>query len=75
MAHVEELETQRTDLESSLRELQKLIVDTDRQIRTTFEQTFTTTTAIAFEELAGQLFPGGKGRLSLVAEARPAPPG
>jgi chromosome segregation protein len=65
--HVEELEAQRTDLESSLRELQKLIVDIDRQIKETFEHTFTAT-ATAFEELAGQLFPGGKGRLTLVAE-------
>ncbi len=67
LEHVEELEAQRTDLESSLRELQKLIVDIDRQIKETFEQTFTATAA-AFEELAGQLFPGGKGRLTLVAE-------
>jgi chromosome segregation protein len=76
LEHVEELEAQRTDLESSLRELQKLIVDIDRQIKETFEQTFSAT-ATAFEELAGQLFPGGKGRLTLVAESdktgRPAP--
>ena len=67
LEHVEELEAQRTDLESSLRELQKLIVDIDRQIKETFEQTFAAT-ATAFEELAGQLFPGGKGKLTLVAE-------
>ena len=76
LEHVEELEAQRTDLESSLRELHKLIVDIDRQIKETFEQTFSAT-ATAFEELAGQLFPGGKGRLTLVAErdkgGRPAP--
>ena len=76
LEHVEELEAQRTDLESSLRELQKLIVDIDRQIKETFEQTFSAT-ATAFEELASQLFPGGKGRLTLVAErdrgGRPAP--
>jgi chromosome segregation protein len=76
LAHVEELEAQRTDLESSLRELQKLIADIDRQIKETFEQTFAAT-ATAFEELAAQLFPGGKGRLTLVAEpdraGRPAP--
>jgi chromosome segregation protein len=76
LEHVEELEAQRTDLESSLRELQKLITDIDRQIKETFEQTFLAT-ATAFEELAGQLFPGGKGRLALVAEpdkaGRPAP--
>ena len=33
LAHVEELETQRADLETALRELQALIADTDRQIR------------------------------------------
>ena len=67
VAHVEELETQRADLEAALRELEKLIVDTDKQIRTTFEETFKATAA-GFEELAGQLFPGGKGRLRLVSE-------
>ncbi len=67
VAHVEELETQRADLETALRELEKLIADTDKQIRITFEQTFNAT-ASAFEELAAQLFPGGEGRLRLVAE-------
>ena len=67
VAHVEELEAQRGDLETALRELQTLIADTDKQIRTTFEQTFSAT-ASAFEELAAQLFPGGSGRLRLVAE-------
>ncbi len=68
VAHVEELEAQRGDLEAALRELEKLIADTDRQIRTTFEQTFAATAA-AFEELATQLFAGGEGRLRLVSEA------
>ncbi|MGI8505881.1 MAG: hypothetical protein ACR2MK_03590, partial [Solirubrobacteraceae bacterium] len=67
LEHVEELETQRADLETALRELEKLIADTDRQIRTTFEQMFAAT-AHGFEELAGQLFPGGSGRLRLVTE-------
>ena len=67
LEHVEELERQRTDLETALRELEKLIADTDRQIRETFEQTFDAA-ARNFEELAGKLFPGGKGRLRLVAE-------
>ncbi|HWE08537.1 MAG TPA: AAA family ATPase [Solirubrobacteraceae bacterium] len=66
VAHVEELEAQRADLETALRELEKLIADTDKQIKTTFEQTFAAT-ATAFEELAVQLFPGGKGRLRLVS--------
>ncbi len=72
VAHVEELEAQRSDLETALRELEKLIADTDRQIKTTFEQTFAAT-AHAFEELAGQLFPGGKGRLRLVSEREGTP--
>jgi chromosome segregation protein len=67
LAHVEELERQREDLETALRELKGLIRDTDRQIRETFEATFTAA-AKNFEELAGQLFPGGRGRLRLVRE-------
>ena len=72
LAHVEELETQRADLENALRELEKLITDTDRQIRTTFEETFAAT-AKGFEELAAQLFPGGSGRLRLVSDRASAP--
>ncbi len=71
--HVEELERQRGDLETALRELEKLISDTDRQIRETFEQTFAAA-ARNFEEVAAQLFPGGRGRLRLVAES-PGPGG
>ncbi|HWT92422.1 MAG TPA: hypothetical protein VN238_05465, partial [Solirubrobacteraceae bacterium] len=67
LAHVEELETQRTDLETALRELKQVIRDTDRTIRETFEETFNAA-AKNFEELAGQLFPGGRGRLRLVAD-------
>jgi chromosome segregation protein len=67
LAHVEELETQRNDLETALRELEGLIKDTDRQIRETFEQTFEAA-ASNFEELAARVFPGGSGRLRLVAE-------
>ena len=72
LAHVEELEHQRADLETALRELQKLISDTDRQIRETFEQTFMAA-ARNFEDVAEQLLPGGKGRLRLVTE-RDGPP-
>ena len=60
LAHVEELERQRTDLETALRELRALIRDTDRQIRETFEATFTAA-ARNFEELSERLFPGGAG--------------
>ncbi len=75
LAHVEELERQRTDLETALRELKAFVRDTDRQIRETFEQTFAAAAA-NFEELAAQLFPGGRGRLRLVHEdAGPRPVG
>ena len=67
LAHVTELETQRNDLETALRELRTLIRDTDRQINETFEETFNAA-ARNFEELAAQLFPGGRGRLRLVKE-------
>jgi chromosome segregation protein len=70
--HVEELERQRADLETALRELHKLIAETDRQIRETFEATFAAA-ARNFEELAERLFPGGRGRLRLVTE-RDRPP-
>jgi chromosome segregation protein len=73
IAHVEELERQRTDLETALRELRTLIRETDRQIRETFEETFNAA-AENFERLAGELFPGGRGRLRLVREdAGPRP--
>ena len=67
LEHVEELEHQREDLETALRELEKLIAETDRQIRDTFEETFEAA-AKNFEDLAAQLFPGGRGRLRLVTE-------
>jgi chromosome segregation protein len=67
LEHVEELERQRVDLETALRELRQLIRDTDRQIRESFEETFTAA-AENFERLAEQLFPGGRGRLRLVRE-------
>jgi chromosome segregation protein len=73
VAHVEELETQRRDLETALRELRQLIADTDRRIREAFEQTFAAAAA-NFEELVGQLFPGGRGQLRLVRDdAGPRP--
>jgi chromosome segregation protein len=67
VAHVEELESQREDLETAMRELESLIRDTDRRIREAFEETFTAA-AKNFEEVAAQLFPGGRGRLRLVRE-------
>ena len=70
--HVEDLERQRADLETALRELEKLISDTDRQIRETFEETFAAA-ARNFEQVAARLFPGGRGRLRLVADAEGQP--
>jgi chromosome segregation protein len=67
LAHVEELEGQREDLETALRELRTLIRDTDRQIEETFEATFQAA-ARNFEELVGDVFPGGTGRLRLVED-------
>ena len=67
VAHVEELESQREDLESAMRELERLIRDTDERIRIAFEETFAAA-AENFEEVAAQLFPGGRGRLRLVRE-------
>ncbi len=67
LAHVAELEVQRSDLETALRELRALIRDTDRQIHETFDETFQAA-ARNFEELAARLFPGGRGRLRLVKD-------
>jgi len=67
LAHVEELESQRGDLETALRELRSVIRETDRQIEETFAQTFAAA-ARNFEELVGDVFPGGSGRLRLVAD-------
>ena len=73
IAHVEELEGRREDLEDALRELKGLIRDTDTRIREAFEETFTAA-AKNFEEVAEALFPGGRGRLRLVREdAGPRP--
>jgi chromosome segregation protein len=67
LEHVEELERQRGDLETALRELRTVIRDTDRQIQETFQETFEAA-ARNFEELAGDVFPGGSGCLRLVAD-------
>ena len=73
VAHVEELEAQRGDLELALAELEGLIKETDRRIREAFEETFAAA-ARNFEEVVQHLFPGGRGRLRLVqAEQGPRP--
>ena len=69
LAHVEGLETQRTDLETALAELSGLIRETDRKIHAAFEETFEATRG-NFEELVEHLFPGGRGRLRLVDDSR-----
>jgi chromosome segregation ATPase len=69
LAHVEDLEAQRTDLETALSELQGLIRETDRKIHAAFEETFEATQA-NFSELVEHLFPGGRGRLRLVDSER-----
>ncbi len=68
--HVNQLEEQRRDLEAALAELAGLIGDTDRLIRTAFEETLEATQK-NFEELIQHLFPGGRGRLRLVKDAGP----
>ena len=68
LAHVEELETQRADLETALRELQALIAETDREIRETLRGRPSRPPPANFEEVVSHLFPGGRGRLRLVAE-------
>ena len=67
VAHVEEMEARRADLETALRELRSVIRDTDRQIQETFQETFGAA-ARNFEELVGDVFPGGSGRLALVSD-------
>jgi chromosome segregation protein len=75
--HVEALQTQREDIERSMRELESLIRDIDEEIERAFEQTFEAT-AKNFEEMVAHLFPGGRGRLRRVSlrpvrdEERPA---
>jgi chromosome segregation protein len=68
--HVEELEAQRNDLEEALAELRRLIRETDRRIRDSFEETFEAA-RVNFEEVIERLFPGGSGRLRRVAAPRP----
>jgi chromosome segregation protein len=67
LERVEELEAQRSDLESALRELRTLIRNTDREIAESFQQTFAAA-AENFEALVADVFPGGRGRLRLVRE-------
>jgi chromosome segregation protein len=67
VGYVEEMEGRRADLETALRELKAVIRETDKQIEETFAETFAAA-ARNFEELAGDVFPGGSGRLKLVRD-------
>jgi chromosome segregation protein len=62
---LEELSTQRADLEASLTELEKLRAELDETVRTRFSETYAAVES-HFQEVATTLFPGGEGRLRLV---------
>ena len=61
---LEELSTQRADLEQSLDELQKLRAELTETVERRFAETFAAVER-NFAEVAGTLFPGGEGRLRL----------
>jgi chromosome segregation protein len=62
---LEELTTQRADLEASLKELEKLRDELTETVETRFNETFSAVQE-NFAEVAATLFPGGEGRLELV---------
>ena len=62
---LEELSTQRADLEASLTELEKLRAELDETVRSRFTETYAAVES-HFHEVATTLFPGGEGRLRLV---------
>jgi chromosome segregation protein len=61
---LQELATQRADLETSLAELEKLRADLDETVRRRFAETYAAVEE-HFHEVATTLFPGGEGRLRL----------
>jgi chromosome segregation protein len=61
---LEELATQRADLEQSLKELEKLRDELTETVEKRFAETFDSVQK-HFAEVAGTLFPGGEGRLTL----------
>jgi chromosome segregation protein len=71
---LEELTTQREDLERSLGELAELRDDLAETVERRFEETLTEVER-HFEEVAGTLFPGGKGRLIRVEDDDGEEPG
>ncbi|HET9674119.1 MAG TPA: AAA family ATPase [Gaiellaceae bacterium] len=62
---LEELSTQRADLETSLTELEQLRTELDETVRRRFAETYAAVEE-HFHEVATTLFPGGEGRLRLV---------
>jgi len=68
-SRLEELSTQRADLEQSLAELERLRAELTETVERRFTETFDAVRR-NFEEVAATLFPGGEGRLTLTdAEA------
>ncbi|HEY7075964.1 MAG TPA: AAA family ATPase, partial [Solirubrobacteraceae bacterium] len=65
-ARLEELATQRADLEESLAELEKLRDELTETVERRFAETFAAVER-NFAEVAATLFPGGEGRLRLAA--------
>ena len=63
-ARLDELTTQRADLEHSLAELEKLRAELTETVERRFAETFDAVQR-NFEEVAATLFPGGEGRLRL----------
>src|SRR5207302_9439673 len=61
---LEELSVQRTDLEASLAELEKLRDDLTHTVETRFAETFAAVEQ-HFHEVATTLFPGGEGQLRM----------
>ena len=64
-ARLDELSTQRADLEASLTELEKLRAELDETVRSRFAETYAAVES-HFHEVATTLFPGGEGSLRLV---------
>jgi chromosome segregation protein len=71
---LEELSTQRQDLEDSLAEIAKLRDELVETVQRRFAETFDAV-AHNFEEVSATLFPGGEGRLRLVEPEDEGEPG
>jgi len=69
-SRLDDLTTQRADLEASLDELQKLRAELTETVERRFEETFAAVQR-NFAEVAATLFPGGEGRLLLTGDQVP----